>query len=158
MKEFIIQEYLRGALDVGELAADAKGAFHKDEDITGAIVSELNVTKMNHEFELTADHLVRLAQDVLEGGLDLDALDAICFCLEASDHFVYNMETKDGAAVANALFWLGTPEVNYPLTEAVLRKIIHFLVTGEDTFSAVDLRPDDQRPDLLSVNRVQGEV
>ena len=155
MKEITLRHYLEGHATVEELAADTADAFDRLTDSAGTVFSQLRAIPMDREFAVTPDHVLKLVDDVRAGRLSLDALDAICFCLEASDSFTWDTDTADGERVAEALFWLGTPEVNYPLTPKVLGKVRHYLLTGEDTFTSDDLRPPGQRPHLLSVNRLE---
>lgn len=42
--------------------------------------------------------------------------------------------------MADAVFWLGSPETNYPLTPAVLAKVRHYLLTSENTLTLADTR------------------
>ena len=158
MKEIVIQHFFEEHATVEELAADAVGAFDRRSDSAGTVFSELRATPMNPHFLVETSHIIRLVDAVQAGKLDLDALDAICFCLEASDHFTWDTDTPDGERVANGLFWLGSPEVNYPLTPSVIGKIRHYLVTGEETFTRNDLRPAGERPRLLTVNRMDRDA
>ena len=154
MKEIVIRHFFEGHATAEELAADAVGAFDRHTDSAGAVFSRLHALPMTQDFPVTSQHLVQLVDAVTQGTLDLEALDAICFCLEASDHFTWDTDTLDGERVAEALFLLGTPEINYPLSPAILGKIRHYLLTGEETFTRQDLRSDGERPPLLSVNRI----
>jgi hypothetical protein len=97
---------------------------------------------MGSEFEVESRHLIRLVGAVADGTLALDLLGDLCFCMEVSDRFVWDMDTTEGERVGDAIFWLGTPEVNYPLTDTVLDKIRHYLSTGEDTLNEQDLARD----------------
>jgi hypothetical protein len=56
----------------------------------------------------------------------------VCFCLEASDTFTWDTDTEPGNRVADAVFWLGTSEINFPLTSEVLAKIKQYVLTGEN--------------------------
>ena len=154
MKEIVLQHFFEGHATVEELAADTVHAFDRRTDSGGTVFSQLHALPMNHEFAVRSEHVLRLVDAVLAEQLSLDALDAICFCLEASDSFTWDTDTADGERMAEALFWLGTPEVNYPLTRSVLDKVRHYLLTGEETFTRDDLRPPGKRPHLLSVNRM----
>ena len=153
MKEVVLRHFFEGHASAQELATDVAGAFDRRTDSAGTVFSQLHSLPMAHEFPVEPRHIVRLIDAVQAGVLDLDGLDAICFCLEASDHFIWDTETTEGDRVAGALFWLGTPEVNYPLTAAVIAKTRHYLLTGENTFTREDLRPTSDRPHLLTVNR-----
>ena len=114
--------------------------------------AKVRITNMAEEFAVTTEHLRQVLTEVEAGDLDLEALGAISFCLVASDKFTWDADEpdSDGARVAEALFLLDAPEINYPLTPAVLAKISHYLLTGEQAFSNDDLRAPSPRPDLLS--------
>lgn len=152
MKEIVIQHFFEGHATAEELEADAKGAFDRRTDSAGTVFSQLRAVTMNHDFPVTSRHIVKLVEAVQAQEVSLDALDAICFCIEASDHFTWDSDTTDGDRVAHSLFLLGTPEVNYPLTQSVLAKIHHYLLTGEERFTRDDLGARGERPRLLTVN------
>jgi hypothetical protein len=150
MNESVIRHFFEGHATAAELAADTAGAFDRRTDSAGTVFSKLHATPMDREFDVTPDHIVALIDAVLDGVIELEALDAIAFCLEASDRFMWDTDTEGGDRVARALFLLGAPEVNFPLTVVVLRKIRHLLQTGEETFDAADHRPPGPRPHLLT--------
>jgi hypothetical protein len=153
VKERVLQQFFEGQASVEDLAVDTVDAFTRRTDSAGTIHSRLHSEPSERELTVTAADVIKLVDAVLERALSLDALDAICFCLEASDSFAWDGDTIDGARVSNALFWLGTPEINYPLSPQVLFKIRHYLLTGERTFSNEDVRINSPRPKLLSVNQ-----
>jgi hypothetical protein len=154
VKEIVLQHFFEGHATAEELAADTVGAFDRQTDSAGTVFSQLRAIPMAHEFPVTSQHIIKLVDTVLAEQLTLDALDSICFCLEASDSFTWDTDSPDGERVAESLFWLGSPEVNYPLTDSVLKKVRHYLKTGEETFTRADLRAPGKRPHLLSVNRM----
>jgi hypothetical protein len=153
VKEIVLRNFFEGHTSAEELATDAAGAFDRHPDGNGTLFSRLTATRMDREFEVTPAHIVQLLDSVLARRLTLEALDAIAFCLEASDAFVWDYETPQGARVGDSLLWLGTPEANYSLTEAVLRKVRHYLLTGEKTFTREDLSPPSRRPHLFGVRK-----
>ncbi len=154
MKESIVHDFFAGRATARELAAEVAGATERYTDSAGTKHSRLHCIPASSEFELRAEHLLRLLDAVESGDLDLEALDTVCFCAEASDTFSWNAdETEDGRRVAEALFLLGTPEINYPLTPGVLGKIRHLLLTGENTFTSDDAPPQGPRPHLISERR-----
>jgi hypothetical protein len=154
MRETVLRQFFEGRATVGELTGDVAGAFDRRTDSAGTVFSQLQSTPMAADFRVESRHILKLVDALQAGELDLDGLDAICFCVEASDHFTWDTDTTDGERVAKALFWLGTPEINYPLTPSIVSKIQHYLLTGEETFTDADLRRADNRPNLLSVNRM----
>jgi hypothetical protein len=153
VKEIVLRNFFEGHMSAEELATEAAGAFDRHTDGNRTVFSQLTATRMDREFEVTPAHIVQLVDSVLARRLTFEALDAIAFCLEASDAFVWDYETPEGARVGDSLFWLGTPEANYSLTEVVLQKVRHYLLTGEKTFTREDLRPPSRRPDLISVRK-----
>jgi hypothetical protein len=151
MKEVVIQDFFAGRATAKEVAAEAAGAVERHTDGGGTKHSRLRSIAAPGEFEVTPEHLLKLLDAIEAGQLNLDELDAVCFCVEASDGFSWDAdETEGGRRVAQALFLLGTPEINYPLTPVVLGKIRHLLLTGEETFGREDLAPQTTRPHLIS--------
>lgn len=133
------QESMQGYATAMELAHDLIGTRSVSEPPGYRSSANYTVARMDREFAVRADHLVRLVDAVADGTLSLELLGDLCFCIEASDRFVWDTDTADGERVADAIFWLGTPEVNYPLTSVVLGKIRHYLVTGDNTLDKRDL-------------------
>jgi hypothetical protein len=95
---------------------------------------------MPGEFTLRAAHLAALVDATLDGNLNLETLDAICAAIDVSDGFDWDTDTREGERISRALLLLTSPDINYPLTPIVLRKIRRYLLTGEDTLSRSDLR------------------
>jgi hypothetical protein len=92
-------------------------------------------------YSLTIPHLVRLLDDVINGKISLPAVDAVAFCLEASSRFTWSNDPPDAARIPEALFWLGTPEVNSPLTGPFLGRVRQYLLTGASPFDGEPHRP-----------------
>ncbi len=155
MKEIVLQHFFEGYATVEELAADVAEAFDWHVNSAGTVLSRLNTIDVNHEFAVSPEHIGKLVDAVLVGDISLDGLDAICFALEASDAFSWDTDTCDGERVAESLFWLGGPEINYALTPAVLTKIRHYLLTGENTLGPEDVGDRGERAHRLRVNRKQ---
>lgn len=140
VKEVVLRFFFQGHATVRELARDVAGSVSRQEPHGGPAVSRHRIEDMAVEFDLRPEHVVQLIDEVARGELSLEDLDAICFCLEASDRFVWDGDTPEGERVAEALFWLGTPEINYPLAPGVLAKVRHYLLTGENTLTRDDSR------------------
>lgn len=138
MREVILRLFFQGHATAADLAFDLEHTVSRQGPDGGPPVFRHRVENMEVDFEVQPGHIVQLIDAVASGGLGLADLDALCFCIEASDRFVWSTDTPDGARVATALFWLGTPEINYPLTPGVLAKIRHFLVDGENTLTRQD--------------------
>jgi hypothetical protein len=145
MKELTLRHFFEGHASAADLDRDAGGSMERRVDGNGTQFAQHRITDMAGEFTVTTEHMLRLVDAVISGELSFDALDAIAFCLEASDRFSWDIEEDNGDRIADALFWLGTPEINYPLTPNVLEKIRQYLLTGEKTLTRADTR---QRPTI----------
>ena len=150
MKEILIRFFFEGRVSAEDLAAEASRAFELRTDSNGTRFAHMRAIPMRTEFDVSPRHMLMLLDAFEAGRVDPDALDAICFCLEASDSFVWDADTEAGSRVAETLFLMGSPEINYPLTLPVLEKIRHLLLTGEQTFTPADRAPRTVRPHLLS--------
>jgi hypothetical protein len=140
MKELTLRHFFEGHASAADLERDAAGSVERSVDGNGAQFAQHRITDMAGEFTVTTEHMLRLVDAVISGDLSSDAIDAIVFCLEASDRFIWDIEEDNGDRIADALFWLGTPEINYPLTPKVLQKIRQYLLTGEKTLTKADTR------------------
>lgn len=138
MREVVLRFFFQGHATAEELARDVAGSVSREGPAGGPVVSRHHVEAMAADFELRPEHVVMLVDAVDSGELSLTDLDAICFCLEASDRFGWNGDTPEGERVADSLFWLGTPEINYPLTPSVLAKVRRYLLTGENSLTRED--------------------
>jgi hypothetical protein len=140
MKELTLLHFFEGHVSATELERDAAGSVTRHVDSAGVQFGAHRITNMDEDFTVTPNHLVCLLDAIRDGELTLDSVDAIAFCLEASDRFQWDADEEAGNRVASTLFWLGTPEINYPLTDSVLEKIRHYLMTGENTLTRADTR------------------
>jgi len=114
------------------------GSVESHVDAAGVRLSKHRITDMDEQFTVTPAHLIALVDATIAGELSLEALDAIAFCLVASDRFDWDADVPPADRIPEALFVLGSAEIHYPLTETVLRKVRHYLVTGDDTLSKSD--------------------
>jgi hypothetical protein len=153
--EDILREFFVGKVTAAQVARDVSGSVERHVTSEGTIISRVRIRDMAANFALTSRHLLMLLDAVASGELSVEALDAVCFCIEASQRFDWNADKpgSDGERVSEALFLLGSQEVNYPLTPTVLAKVRHYLLTGENTLDSTDKRPRGPRPHLLSETR-----
>jgi hypothetical protein len=135
LEESSVQASFEGAIDAPAMARAIDGTV---EVSAQGDVRRHHIRGMEGEFQVSPEHLVHIVDAALAKELSGTDVDAIVFCLEASDHFTWDTDTPLGERIADSLFWLGTPEINYPLTETVLSKIRHYLVTGENTLEDED--------------------
>jgi hypothetical protein len=139
MKELVLRHFFEGHATAKELSDDLEGTRQALEPAGFRSSANYQVVPMSHEFTVEAPHVIRLVDAVADGALSLELLGDLCFCMEASDRFRWDTDTANGERVAEAVFWLGTPEVNYPLNARVLSKIRQYLITGENTLEPIDL-------------------
>jgi hypothetical protein len=142
LEEATVQAFFDGTVGVGTVARAIDGTI---EVSSQGDVRRHHIKRMDGAYEVTPEDVMRLIDAMLANQLSPTDIDAIVFCLEASDHFMWDTDTPAGERIADALFWLGTPEINYPLTEAVLSKIRLYLLTGENTLEdeGPRARPND---------------
>ena len=140
MNEVVLRLFFQGQATAAELASSTVGTVSREGPAGGPFVSRYRIEDMAVDFDVRPEHVVQLIDAVADGALSLADLDAICFCMEASDRFLWDTDTPEGERVAEALFWLGTPEINYPLTPEVLAKVRRYLLTGENRLTDADIR------------------
>ncbi|SRR6266480_1247178 len=140
MKEYVLRRFFEGESGPAELEADYPGTVSQESDVGGTPVRRFHFEPMSVDFDVTSSHILKLVDAMSAGSLRPETLKAVCFCLEATDHFLWDADTPDGERVADAIFWIGTPEINYPLTPGVLSKIRHYLLTGEKQLSTADTK------------------
>lgn len=78
------------------------------------------IENMSENFLVIPDHLVKLCDDVLSEKLSAESLQAIGFCLVASDHFEWGGDTDEGARVADTVLDWASPEINDDRIRAIL--------------------------------------
>jgi hypothetical protein len=130
MHESVLRDYFTGETDAAALRADLSGAVVA----TGPRSSSQHIVDMTADFELRPEHLVRLCDAVLSGELEPDDLEAIGFCLVASDHFIWDGDLPPGDVVAETVHDWSAPEINHKLTPDTVRKFRERLLTGKDLF------------------------
>ena len=141
MKEVVLRHFFEGQATALELDADVVGTLVREGPERGPSVYRYRVLPMDREFELRSEHVIKLVDAAAAGELRIDHLEIVCSWLEgAFERFLRDADTTDGSRVADALFWLGNPEINYPLTPAVLAKVRHYLATGENTLTRADTK------------------
>ena len=80
---------------------------------------------------ITGADLERLVTALEGRDLSEEQAGIAAFLLEAGERFEWDTDTPDGSRVADVLFWLGVPQINYPLTQANLAAMSTYLRTGE---------------------------
>jgi hypothetical protein len=131
MKEIVLRGFFEGSVDVRALVIDLT---HTVE--TAGKTSHYRIEDMDGQFQITAEHLVRLCDAILDGQLDPKALETIGFCLVASDSFHWDTDQEDGNIVAQTCFEWSEPRINYALTVDNVRKFRKRLKTGRNMLGA----------------------
>ena len=129
MREAILKEYFVGNGTADDLKAEFEGSMISRGDIT-----EHRIEDMNVEFEVTTEHLIRLCDDILRGHVDPEILKHIGFCLIASDHFSWDIDTVSGERVDETVHNWSAPEINYPLNKENVHLFRTRLESGGNPF------------------------
>jgi hypothetical protein len=112
MREEILRRFFEGAAEATDLARDLQGALAPD----GPGMTRHPIVDMAEEFEVRPIHLVKVCDAVLDGSVQAELLEAIGFCLVASDTFHWDTDSPAGERVADVACDWSAPEINYPLT------------------------------------------
>lgn len=130
MKETVLRDFFILAASAENLAIDLKGAF-----LRRGIEIVHPIEGMSQHFVVKSSHLIRLCDAVLDGDLDSQVLEAVGFCLIASDYFQWDGDDADGSRVAEVVGDWSSPEINCPLNWENVEKWRSFLRTGASPFS-----------------------
>jgi hypothetical protein len=134
MHEDVLKSFFLGRLQVAVLSSDLDGSIVASGPDEASVVIHDEVG----EFTVTAQHLLRVCDAVIAGRLEPWKLEAIGFCIVASDFFTFDRSTPDGERVAEVIHKWAAPQVNYPLTLNNAAKFRELLLTGDDPFTAAD--------------------
>lgn len=126
----VLRGFFQGSVSTQELARDLDEAWQ----VVGPQSRHFIWSDIDASFEITSEHLVRLCEAVLTGGLEPWKLEVAAACLFASDHFTWNGDTVEGDRIASTINDWVTPEINYVLSKRTAEKFRHRLITGEDPF------------------------
>ena len=132
MREEILKQFFLGEVSAKALASDLVGSMVTED----SVVTRHLIEDMKDGFEVMPDHLVHLCDAVLSGKIKAKYLQAIGFCILASDHFEYDTDTPEGNLVGETVSDWSAPKINYPLTIGNVRKFRGRLVTGRNLFAA----------------------
>jgi hypothetical protein len=139
MRESVLRDYFLGLVDEQRLSEDLVGSAVKTSyDVITCYVKE----ELTENFEVMAQHLLLLCDAFLAGKLSAENLELIGFALETSEHFTWqddeNLEAED-TPVAETIHAWSSPEINYPLTNEIVAKFRHLLLTGVSIFTREDV-------------------
>lgn len=123
MHEIILKQFFEGSLSASMLAEDLIGSLVSDSPSS----TRHPIVDMDIEFKVSPQHLIKLCDAVLSYEIESLYLQAIGFCLIASDMFFWDSDEPDGDVVAEALHDWSAPEINYPLTLSNVKEWRHML-------------------------------
>jgi hypothetical protein len=135
MHESILRDFFSGRVGAADLRTDLVGAIVQ----TSSDVFSHSVVDMDADFEVLPEHLVRLCDAVLTEALEASDLEAIGFCLVASEHFYWDRDSPAGDRVAKTAHDWASPDINYRLTPETVHKFRERLLTGHDLFTRDDI-------------------
>jgi len=135
MREQILKQFFAEKVGAKVLAEDLV-----DSMITTGDVTKHPIEEMRESFQVRPEHLVRLCDAVLCDDIKPQYLQAIGFCIVASDNFEYDTDIAEGNLVGETVLDWSAPIINYPLTKKNVEKFRQRLVTGEDCFPLGDAR------------------
>jgi len=142
LREQLLLDFLEGRASASQLGPALTGARMVPEQPGFRSSAHYRVEPLEGSAALGPACIIRLVDALSERALTEDQVATACFLLESSpDRFQWDTDTPEGERVADAVFWLGTPQINYPLNARVLEKIRHYLRTGENTLTDDDLPP-----------------
>lgn len=133
MKEAVLRDFFLGRISPEELKKDLNGAIESSRDIT-----RHHIEDMKESFQVNPAHLIRVCDAVLNGFLQPIDLNAIGFCIMASDHFEFDTSTDEGARVADAGIDWADYKINFSLNIETTKKFKERLLTGKNTFTKDD--------------------
>ncbi len=74
-------------------------------------------------FRLTKDHLLRLCNDFLLDKISAWNLEDVAFILYACDGIAWGNNEEERKLIAETIFHLSSPDINYPLTKDYIKKV-----------------------------------
>lgn len=128
MHEETLRDFFIGNATAHQLVDDLEGSLGQRGHVT-----EHPIVDMSDDFHVTAHHLLHLCDAVLAGQIDSAYLQAIGFCLQASDSFFWDSDEPGGDRVSEVTADWSAPQINHALTLDNVRKWRHYLQTGEYT-------------------------
>jgi hypothetical protein len=132
VNEQLLADFLNGSVTPEELGPELLRARVAPDTPSFRTNANYRVTPLAHPVDVTVAGVDRLVAAVEAGRLTEEQVGIAAFLLESGlQRFVWDTDTVDGERVADALFWLGMPGINYPLTPELLGAMRLFLRTGE---------------------------
>jgi hypothetical protein len=137
MKAGTIKGFFEGRTKASILAAEAESTRL---DVSHA-ADDVLTDDLSSDFVVGANHLVALCDAVVRKELKPGHLEVIASVLVRSERFLWDPSTPAGSLVSRVIYAWEAPEINYVLSGETVKKFVHLLKTGEDTFGASDWSP-----------------
>lgn len=128
MTEKILKDYFSGIVSADVLNENLVDSVSRQRDVSYYKITDMD---SGDKFEVTPDHLLKVCLDVINNKIKIEYLDVISFALEASDYFTWNIETKEGKRVEDALSNWSTSENGTPVTMEYIKYCAYYLETGK---------------------------
>ena len=137
MTEQLLYDFLAGLASAEELGPALVAARIAPDTWRFRTSDNYRVEPLIRPREVTPRHIERFIDALETGALSNEHVAIACFLIQAgTGRFMWDTDTSEGERVADAIFWLGTPEINYPLTPDTLTRIRQYLHTGDNTLAA----------------------
>lgn len=125
MKEVVLKNFFLGKATIDELREDLKAAV-----VSEGMIKKQRIMDMSGDYLVTCRDLVKLCDAILAEELAPNVLEAIGFCLIASDNFEWDHDDPDGNIVADIVNYWASPEINYPLNLKNVKMFREILKAG----------------------------
>lgn len=136
MRELILRDFFLGRVDAGALSRDLDASIvDRGPNEAGVLIEDLE----GGEHKVVVADLLKVCDAAVAGHLAPWKLEAVGFCLVASDYFQYDRDEPEGEVITTVIHLWASPQVNYPLTVKNVSRARHLLLTGENTFTEADL-------------------
>lgn len=137
MHEKTLRDFFLDRTGPEDLSRDLEGSI----SMKGPNEAAVTIVRLGDgDFRVTSEQLLKVCDAVASGVLEPWKLEAVGFCLVASDYFQWDHDDFDGNRAGEVIHLWAAPQVNYPLTLKNVAKTRHLLATGENTFTEEDLR------------------
>jgi hypothetical protein len=118
--ELKLKNYFEGKISAEELNLNLIGTAKA----AGEKITAHWITKMEEEFVVRPEHIIKLCRDVLNDKIEAQHLESIAFCIFGSDNFQTSDGTEKDDGMKDVLHEWSTPEINYPLNKQTVRKCL----------------------------------
>jgi hypothetical protein len=138
----MLKAFFRGHATAAELSRDLDVIWEP----CGSQARRFVFEDLDEDFEVHAEHLVRVCDAVLAGEIEPPKLEGVGAALFTSDHFTWGDEGAEAERVAQTVSDWVDPEINFDLNLETTQKFRHRLLTGEHLFTPADWWMSVHRP------------